>query len=143
MGRAAALALFAMIATKHAYAGSFFPDAEDVRTQKIERQAGESDWPFVEQRGLLMCVRVFGIKHVLFYPGEPDRYEFGGNLMTDPELAHVTTDPIQLWTDPVAAKLLVPGMSIEEKIRRMAPYVTFGKKLCDQPKGSTLGPGEL
>jgi hypothetical protein len=143
MLRAATLALTALIAAPSAHAGSFFPEAEDVRTQKIERQAGETDWPFAEPKGLLMCVKVLGIKHVLFYPGEPPSYEFDEDPMTDPELAHVTTDPIQLWTDPVADKLLVPGMSIEEKIRRMAPYVTFGKKLCDQPKGSTLGPGEL
>lgn len=143
MGRAMTLALIGVIANEHAYAGSIFPEAEDVRTQKIERQAGETDWPFAVHKGLLMCVKVFGIKHVLFYPGEPDTYQFDENPMTDPQIAHVTTDPIQLWTDPVADKLLVPGMSIEEKIRRMAPYVTFGKKLCDQPKGSALGPGEL
>ena len=63
--------------------------------------------------------------------------------MTDPAIIVVTTDPIQLWTDPVAKIHLVPGMSIEEKIRRMAPYVTLGKKLCDQPKGAMIGPGEL
>jgi hypothetical protein len=37
----------------------------------------------------------------------------------------------------------LPGMTIEEKIRRLAPFVTMGKKLCDQPKWTNLGPSEL
>jgi hypothetical protein len=143
MVRAMTLALTALLAAPSAHAGSFLPEPDDFRSQKIERQAGETDWPFVEQKGLLMCVKIFGIKQVLFHPGELEEYEFEGDPMIDPAIVNVTTDPITLWTDPVGARHLVPGMSIEEKIRRMAPYVTFGKTLCDQPKGAMIGPGEL
>ena len=34
-------------------------------------------------------------------------------------------------------------MTIETKIRRMGPYVTLGKKLCDQPEWTDIGPSEL
>jgi hypothetical protein len=142
MRRVATLA-FALLAASQAQAGALLPEPEDFRSQKIERQAGETDWPFVEPKGLLMCVKILGIKHVLFHPGELEEYQFDEDPMVDPAIVYVTTDPIQLWTDPSASEHLVPGMSIEEKIRRMAPYVTFGKKLCDQPKGAIIGPGEL
>ena len=53
----------------------------------------------------------------------------------------VTTDPIQLLV--AEKKYFVPNLSLEDKIRRMGPYVSLGKKLCDQPKGAIVGPGEL
>jgi hypothetical protein len=143
MSRTATLALVLLLASFQTEAGALLPEPEDFRSQKIERQAGEADWPFVEQKGLLMCVKIFGIKHVQFHPGELDEYAFDEDPLVDPAIVNVTTDPIQLWTDPVANEHLVPGMTIEEKIRRMGPYVTFGKKLCDQPKGAMIGPGEL
>jgi hypothetical protein len=143
MGRAVTLALTALLMAPSAHAGSILPEPEDFRSQKIERQAGETDWPFVEQKGLLMCVKVFGIKQVMFYPGDVEEHSFDDQPLVDPEVVVVSTDPISLWTDPAAAAHLVSGMSIEEKIRRMTPYVIFGKKLCDQPKGAMIGPGEL
>jgi hypothetical protein len=118
-----------------AYAGGILPDPEDFRSQKIERHAGEADWPFVQQRGLLMCVKVFGIKQVLFHPGELEEYHFNDDPLTDPAIVIVTTDPISLWTDPAASENLVPNMTIEEKIRRMAPYVTLGKSSAISRKG--------
>lgn len=141
--RAATLAVAAFLPLQGAQASGFLPEPEDFRSQKIARQAGETDWPFVETQGLLMCVRIFGIRHVLFYPGRLEADDYEGDPIADPKIVHVTTDPIQLWTDPAAAALLAPDMTIEDKIRRMAPYVILGKKLCDQPKGAVIGPGEL
>lgn len=138
------IALAAVLPFSSANASGFIPEPEDFRTQKVSRQAGESDWPFVATQGVLMCVKIFGLKQVVFYPGElPAQYELDQGLITNPEVVNVTTDPVTLWTDPNAAKQLIPNLSIEEKIRRMAPYVTLGKKLCDQPKGTQIGPGEL
>jgi hypothetical protein len=142
MRRALTVAM-AVVWASGARAGSLLPEPEDFRSQKIVRHAREADWPFLHQRGLLMCVKVFGIKQVLFHPGDLEEYHFNDDPLTDPAIIIVTTDPIQLWTDPAASELLVPNMTIEEKIRRMAPYVTLGKKLCDQPKGAMIGPGEL
>ncbi len=138
------IAALAMLATldpsmAHVHPTSFFPEAEDVRFQAIEKQAGERDWPFVETRGRLACVPSFGMRVVLFFPDMND----GLDELVEPTGVIVTTDPIQLFSDVEGKAHLAPGMSIEDKIRRLGPYVSLGKKLCDQPKGTVLGPSEL
>jgi hypothetical protein len=125
-------------ATPAAMADSLLPDESNVRQQKISRQAGEMDWPFADNEGTLACVRSFGMKVVIFMPeraltGDVEDYEY----------VMVTTDPIQLLAGSTKPGVLLPGMTIEEKIRRLAPFVTMGKKLCDQPKWTVLGPSEL
>ena len=76
---------------------------------------------------------------VLFFPDMND----GLDELVEPTGVIVTTDPIQLFSDVEGKAHLAPGMSIEDKIRRLGPYVSLGKKLCDQPKGTVLGPSEL
>jgi hypothetical protein len=122
---------------------SIFPQPEDVRFQVISKQAGEKDWPFAVTTGTLACVPSFGFRVVMFFPYSvlsPDDKALE-ELQTKGEPVIVTVDPMQLLF--AGSKNLVPDMSIEEKIRRMGPYVSFGKKLCDQPKGAIVGPGEL
>ena len=138
------IAALAMLATlypsmAHVHPASFFPEAEDVRFQAIEKQPGERDWPFVETKGRLACVPSFGMRVVLFFP------DIGDSLdeLAVPTGVIVTTDPIQLFSDVEGKAHLAPDMSIEDKIRRLGPYVSLGKKLCDQPKGTILGPSEL
>lgn len=138
------IAALAMLATldpslAHVHPASFFPEAEDVRFQMIEKQAGERDWPFVETKGRLACVPTFGMWVVVFFPETGDELD----ELIEPTGVMVTTDPIQLFSDVEGKAHLAPGMSIEDKIRRLGPYVTLGKKLCDQPKGTVLGPSEL
>ena len=127
-----------MAATPAAMADSLFPDESDVRQQNISRQAGELDWPFADSDGTLACVRSFGMKVVIFMPDRALTDE-----AEDYEYVMVTTDPIQLLAGSTKPGVLLPGMTIEDKIRRLAPFVTMGKKLCDQPKWTVLGPGEL
>lgn len=129
-------------------ASDFFPEAYDVRMQKIEQQGGEAEWPFLANNGTLMCMRVFGMKQVIFLSGheEYDSDEYTDSVIGEKiaqRMVQVTVDPIQLFADFNGKKNLDPTMTIEEKIRRMAPYVALGKKLCDQPKGTILGPSEL
>jgi hypothetical protein len=122
---------------------SIFPQPEDVRFQVISKQAGEKDWPFAVTTGTLACVPSFGMRVVMFFPYsvlETDE-EALEELQAKGEPMIVTTDPLQLLF--AASEYLKPGMTIEEKIRRMGSYVSFGKKLCDQPKGAVVGPGEL
>jgi hypothetical protein len=57
MVRAVTLAVTALLAAPCAHAGSILPEPEDFRSQKIERQAGETDWPFVEQNMSLKAIR--------------------------------------------------------------------------------------
>lgn len=138
------IAALAMLATlsptfAHVHPASLFPEAEDVRFQAIEKQQGERDWPFVETKGRLACVPSFGMRVVLFFPDVGD----GLDELVEPTGVIVTTDPIQLFSDVEGKAHLAPGMTIEDKIRRLGPYVSLGKKLCDQPKGTVLGPSEL
>ncbi|MGL4490566.1 MAG: hypothetical protein ACRCU5_14100 [Rhizobiaceae bacterium] len=132
--------------TPFALPAGFLPEADDVRFQVIERQASEKDWPFLADKGRLMCVPSFGLRIVMYMPwADDDEGGIEGFAMDENALkiAVVSTDPIQLMTDFEGGSLLQPDMTIEDKIRRMAPYVTLGKKLCDQPKGATIGPSEL
>lgn len=132
-----------LAAAPAALADSLFPDESDVRQQKISRQAGEKDWPFAANDGTLACVRSFGMKVVIFMPETEEAIEEFSEDEAANNYVMVTTDPIQLWADAGKSELFVPGLKIEDKIRRLAPFVTLGKKLCDQPKWTNLGPSEL
>jgi hypothetical protein len=122
---------------------SIFPQPEDVRFQEISKQAGEKEWPFAVTAGTLACVPSFGFRVVMFFPYLVLKADDGvlEELQTKDAPVIVTVDPLQLLF--AGSKNLVPYMTIEEKIRRFGPFVSFGKKLCDQPKGAIVGPGEL
>jgi hypothetical protein len=122
---------------------SIFPQPEDVRFQVISKQAGEKDWPFAVETGTLACVPSLGFRIVMFFPysvlkADEEALE---KLQTRDEPVIVTVDPLQLLF--AGSKNLVPDMTVQEKIRRFGPFVTLGKKLCDQPRGAIVGPGEL
>lgn len=120
------------------------PEAEDVRMQTITRQAGEVNWPFAADTGLLICVPSLGQRVVFFYPEETDETADIDAETAEAEGVPVTTDPMMLMMFGYGKeKHFAQNMTIEDKIRRLGPYVTLGKKLCDQPKGTILGPSEL
>lgn len=122
---------------------SIFPQPEDVRFQVISKQAGEKEWPFAVETGTLACVPSFGFRVVMFFPYSVTMRDEEALEAMESRGAPVivTVDPIQLLFSD--SKYFAAGMTIEDKIRRMGPYVSFGKKLCDQPKGAIVGPGEL
>ena len=142
-----ALAMIASLETplSPAMPADFLPGAEDVRFQIIEQQAGETDWPFLARKGRLACVPSLGFRVVMFFPWVEGDDAANGFAIDETERhpVIVSTDPIQLWTDTNGKSLLQPDMTIEDKIRRMGPYVTLGKKLCDQPEWTNIGPSEL
>ena len=122
---------------------SIFPQPEDVRFQVISKQAGEKDWPFAAETGTLACVPSLGFRIVVFFPYSVTMRndEALDELQSKEEPLIVTVDPLQLLFSD--ARYFVASMTIEDKIRRLGPYVSLGKKLCDQPKGAIVGPGEL
>ena len=122
---------------------SIFPQPEDVRFQVISKQAGEKEWPFAVETGTLACVPSLGFRVVMFFPYSVTMRDEEALEAMESRGAPVivTVDPIQLLFSD--SKYFAAGMTIEDKIRRMGPYVSFGKKLCDQPKGAIVGPGEL
>jgi hypothetical protein len=120
------------------------PGPEDVRQQKISRSAAETGWPFAEDSGTLACVFVLGIRQVIFIPSSATyQAQTFGIDVPQGDVLNVTTDPLLLLSQFGKDEHFAPGMKIEDKIRRLGPYVTLGKKLCDQPKGTIVGPGEL
>lgn len=127
----------------HALSVGFFPDETDVRTQAISKQTGEENWPFAAKSGALMCVLSVGQRVVLFSPDVDLPSEIDVES-SENRIVHVSADPLFLMTlGRNNEKHFAPNMTIEDKIRRLGPYVTMGKKLCDQPKGTVLGPSEL
>ena len=118
-----------------------FPDAEDFRLQVIERLPGETGWPFVPDRGYLLCVFMFGQRTVYFAtmpePGDdPDDFE--------PRVIIVSNNPVDLIFANLANRDLVREQADPAAlVRAFAPVFAAGKRLCDQPRGEVLGPGEL
>lgn len=126
-------------------AGAVWPEASDLRMQEISRQTIRHAWPFAADKGTLVCMRTLGSVVVIFIPEERAATEHAAAPKNyfDNEYVHVSTDPFQLFLDMGKAQLFSPSMKIEDKITQLGPFVTLGNKLCDQPKGTVFGPGEL
>ena len=116
------------------------PNEHEVRVQPIARTDGERGWPFSVTSGHIACVWSAGRPLAIFV-------EDIDEADTDEEAArHVilSVDPIELTVLNIANRtLFAPAGSIENLIERVAPYVVIGERLCDQPPGTVLGPGEL
>ena len=117
-----------------------FPTSEDAfRIQRIDRTKGEKDWPFSIDSGYLMCVWLMGERTVYF----AERLDDDDGDET-PRAVVVSTNPLDLALANIGANdLFVPFDGFEAMIVRLAPFVGLGRRLCDQPRGSDIGPGEL
>ncbi|NKK43730.1 hypothetical protein [Rhizobium leguminosarum] len=116
-------------------AGDVFPGAEDFRLQKIHRAAGESEWAFVAESGTLLCALILRKPAVYFVPevgGTPGRA-----FVIDNDIAKMAFANIGM-TD-----VLEPYDNFEQLLKRLIPYVTMGKRLCNQPPGTNVSGSEL
>lgn len=112
---------------------------DDFRIQRIDRTGGEKDWPFSVDGGYLMCVWLMGERTVYF----ADRLREEDEDET-PRVVVVSTNPFDLAFVNIGANdLFRPVDGLEQLIVRVAPYASLGRRLCDQPRGSDIGPGEL
>lgn len=118
------------------------PSPQEVRTQPIARAGNEAGWPFSVGEGTLACVWSAGHKVVMFFEDRPDGLDEDEDF--EPRAVIVTTDPLQLTLGNMADRdLFRDAASVEERMRLVAPFVTMGQKLCDQPAGARVGHGEL
>ncbi|MBZ9677462.1 hypothetical protein [Mesorhizobium sp. ES1-1] len=118
------------------------PSPEEVRVQPIARAGNEVAWPFSVDEGTLSCVWSAGQKIVMFFEGRPK--ELKPDDAFEPRAVFVTTDPMQLTLGNMANRSLFrDAATVEERLRLVAPFVTLGQKLCDQPAGARVGHGEL
>jgi len=118
------------------------PSPDEVRLQPITRAGNEAGWPFSVDEGTLACVWSAGQKIVMFFEGRPKGLDEDDTFK--PRGVIVTTDPLQLTLGNMANRALFrDAASVEERLRLVAPFMTMGQKLCDQPAGARVGHGEL
>lgn len=118
------------------------PDVSEVRFQKISRSGNEDGWPFSVTSGLLACVWSGGRKVVSFVeevdaPDDDHEAPPGRHVI-------VSANPFELTFLNIANRdLFLPVDKVETLIKRVAPFSALGERLCDQPQGTQIGPGEL
>ena len=111
------------------------PDETDARLQVIERQPTEA-WPFVPERGLLICVPLWP-EPAVYFANEAERGE-------EALVAAIGYDPFLAFVTPKASRRLIrEHADFMERARELEPFYWRGRRLCDQKKGTIIGPGEL
>lgn len=116
-----------------------FPTTEDAfRLQKIVRSDHEQEWPFAVATGYLACVWLMGDRTV-YFTEEPT-----ADVSGDPRTVIVSTNPFDLaFVNLGANDLFAPFDGLQQLVVRLGPFVSLGRRLCDQPRGTEIGPGEL
>lgn len=112
------------------------PEAGDFRVQTIRKAQGEDNWPFLALEGFLMCAPSLGQRLVYFVPkGTDGENEYpvalDSNLMS---MAVVNMG---------RGNAFRPYANFEELTNRLSPYITMGKRLCDQPAGTVIPESSL
>jgi hypothetical protein len=116
--------------------GSIVPEAKDFRSQKIAKMQGEKDWPFVAEKGLLLCAPSLADKMVYFV-GEKEDGEQDYPFAIDTDMMAVAI------VNMGRASALRPFDNFAQLLTRLSPFVAMGKRLCDQPAGSVLPENSL
>jgi len=114
----------ALLSTMPAAAQDILPRME------ISRDTTPYEWAFAVDGGELACVAMGGQYHVFFSEPWPARISIPGFPMTLPRSVAVTTNPIALLASYEDRDLYAPFASLEELIRRLAPFEVMGKRLC-------------
>ncbi len=139
-GLAAVLAVAAPLMLANEQGMFHFPTTQDAwRLQHIQRTGNEREWPFAAGSGYLMCVWIFGERVVYFAepPQGEDAEEFDRVVV-------VSTNPFDLMMVNAGKNdAFAPFDQIEQLVLRLGPFVDLGRRLCNQPRGAEIGPGEL
>lgn len=128
--------LVAAVATAPLPVSTLVPEAQDFRVQAIAKAQGEENWPFVADKGMLLCAPVIGDKAVYFVAEKED----GGQEA-----------PVVLNINPMTMAVVNLGKTkvfrafstVDELMNRLYPYITMGKRLCDQPAGTVVPESSL
>jgi len=116
--------------------GSVIPETQDFRSQKIRKMQGEKDWPFMAEKGLLLCAPSLADKMVYFV-GEKEDGEQDYPFAIDTDMMAVAI------VNMGRASALRPFDNFEQLLKRLSPFVAMGKRLCDQPAGTALPENSL
>ncbi|KQR34011.1 hypothetical protein ASF91_08735 [Rhizobium sp. Leaf155] len=128
--------LAAVCMASAADAGPVVPEAGDFRVQAIRKVQGEDNWPFLAEEGFLMCAPSLGQKLVYFVPkGADGENEYPVAL--DSNLMSMAVVNIG------RGNAFRPYANFEDLTNRLSPYITMGKRLCDQPAGTVIPESSL
>ena len=103
----------------------------------ISRDEWATEWPFVVDRGTLVCVALGGNRTVIFSEPWPEDAGQETGDMTLPRSVIVSANPFAILAALEDRSLFLPFDSLETLIRRLAPLETFGLGLCDDPAPKT------
>ena len=128
--------LAAAFATSPLPVSTLVPEAEDFRVQTIRKAQGEKGWPFAANKGMLLCAPVIGDKAVYFVAENEDGKQ---------------EEPVILNVNPMMMAIVNLGKTkvfrsfnrVDELMSRLYPYITMGKRLCDQPAGTIVPESSL
>lgn len=97
----------------------------------IRKGETEHEWAFSIDEGTLTCIGMNGEGYVFFAEilTDEEMGEFGN--MKLPRSVVVTTNPLAFLATVENRELYLPYDSLETLIRRLAPFETMGRKLCD------------
>lgn len=132
------------IAASHAQEKNFFylPDGDDARFQEISRVGNEKGWPFTVDNGLLACIYAAGKPLVMFLVEDGTEDD---NITPRLRSVNVSIDPFEAIFGNMAVNDLIAddGGNNEVRMELFGAFYQVGKRLCEQPQGSHLSPGEL
>ncbi|MEO0545127.1 MAG: hypothetical protein AAFY99_15040 [Pseudomonadota bacterium] len=120
-------------------------DPNGFRTQQIYRLPSEANWPFTVDEGMLLCTWILGDPAVFFAAGAQD-YDSANHddAFSDVRTIVLSDDVIDLVIlNFVNADLFVEQISPQRRLEMVMPFFEAGARLCDQPEGASLPPGEL
>ncbi len=128
--------LAAVVATAPLQVSKLVPEVGDFRMQTIRKAQGETGWPFAANEGILLCAPVIDDKAVYFVAEKED----GGQ-----------EEPVVLNINPMMMAVVNLGKTkvfrdfttVDELMNRLYPYITMGKRLCDQPAGTIVPESSL
>lgn len=126
--RAAALSLSLPAAlVAEAALASFFPETV------IRKDEAPHEWAFSLDEGTLTCIEFGGQRTVFFAEILPDDEMFVDGRVVLPRSVIVTTNPLNFLVTVEHRELYASFDTLEILIRRLAPFETMGRALCDQP----------
>lgn len=130
-----ALATGVLLTAGYLPVGDAMISPEDFRRQAIHKTNGEKNWPFVADKGTLLCIKLLGELHVYFAPDDGETRNRVFNI--DVDLMKMAMVNLGM------TGVLRPFEKPEDLLKRLVPFVTMGQRLCNQQAGTSISGTEL
>ncbi|HTV68359.1 MAG TPA: hypothetical protein VMF90_07465 [Rhizobiaceae bacterium] len=118
------------------------PDGYEFRFQHVSRTDHETGWPFSVDKGLIACVWGLGQRLTYFYEDVGSGSD--AEVQETPRFIVLSVNPLDVMFGSIGgSSLIAKHPTLEERIKLVGPFVAMAQRLCDQPQGTHVGPGEL